>query len=96
MSESAAALDHVPEGWAGLLANDPSASPSHRPEVWSALAAAVPGFEWRLLVMQDRGRLVASAPVVISRRGPFRWLHSLPWLLPAPPLAAPGGARGGR
>ena len=95
MSERPAALDHVPEGWAGLLASDPSASPSHRPEVWSALAAVVPGFEWRLLVSRDGGRLVAGAPVVLSRRGPFRWLHALPWLLPAPPLAAPGGHAAG-
>ena len=91
MSERAAALDHVPAGWASLLAADPSASPSHRPEVWGCLAAAVPGFEWRLLALEEGGSLVAGAPIVIARRGPFAWLHALPWLLPAPPLASPGG-----
>ena len=90
MSERAAALDHVPAGWGSLLAADPSASPSHRPEAWAALAAAIAGFEWRLLVHWADGELAAGAPVVLSRRGPFRWLHALPWLLPAPPLARPG------
>lgn len=91
MSERAGALDHVPAGWDDLLAADPSASPSHRPEVWSAIAAAIPGFEWRLLAHETEAGLVAGAPVVLSRRGPFRWLHALPWLLPAAPLARPGG-----
>jgi hypothetical protein len=90
LSERVAALDHVPAGWDALLAADPSASPSHRPDVWAALAAAIPGFAWRLLVHVEDGGLVAGAPVVLSRRGPFRWLHALPWLLPAPPLARPG------
>jgi len=90
VSERAAALDHVPAGWAGLLAADPSASPSHRPEVWGAAAAVIPGFEWRLLALESEGRLRAGVPLVLSRRGPFRWLHALPWVLPAPPLAAPG------
>lgn len=90
MSERAAALDHVPAGWDSLLAADPSASPSHRPEAWAALAAVIPGFEWRLLVHEQDGALAAGAPLVLSRRGPFRWLHALPWLLPAPPLAQPG------
>lgn len=79
----------VPEGWSALLAADPSASPSHRPELWEAIAATIPSFEWRLLTVHDHG-LAGGAPVVVSRRGPFRWLHALPWLLPAPPLARPG------
>lgn len=95
MSEGAAALDLVPAGWDALLAADPSASPSHRPEAWAALAAAIPGFEWRLLVHREAGALAAGAPVVLSRRGPFRWLHALPWLLPAPPLARPGAHAAG-
>jgi hypothetical protein len=95
LSERAAALDHVPAGWDSLLASDPSASPSHRPESWSALAAAIPGFEWRLLVHHEEGGLVAGAPLVLARRGPFRWLHALPWLLPAPPLARPGAHAAG-
>ena len=90
MSERADALDHVPPGWDSLLAADPSASPSHRPEVWAALAAAMPGFEWRLLVHVGDGGLAAGAPVVLAHRGPFRWLHALPWLMPAAPLARPG------
>jgi len=94
-SERAAALDHVPAGWDSLLAADPSASPAHRPELWSALAAAIAGFEWRLLVHREDGGLAAGAPVVLSRRGPFRWLHALPWLLPAPPLARPGAHAAG-
>jgi hypothetical protein len=73
-----------------LLAADPSASPSHRPEVWAAVAAALPGCEWRLLAHEADGALVAGVPLVLARRGPFRWLHALPWLLPAPPLARPG------
>jgi len=90
LSERAGTLDHVPAGWASLLAADTSASPAHRPEVWGCIAAAIPGFEWRLLAHVEGGALVAGAPVVLSRRGPFRWLHALPWLLPAPPLAIPG------
>ena len=90
MSERADALDHVPAGWDSLFAEDPSASPSHRPEAWAALAAAIPGFEWRLLVHRREGAIAAGAPLVLARRGPFRWLHALPWLLPAPPLARPG------
>src|SRR5206468_9323461 len=69
---------------------DPSASPSHRAGVWAALVAALPGFEWRLLTHNEDGVLVGGAPVIIARRGPFRWLHALPWLLPAAPLARPG------
>jgi len=80
----------VPSGWRELVAADPSASPSHRPEVWSALAAAGAGLEWRVLVLREAGELTAGVPVVIQRRGPFRWLHALPWLLPGAPLARPG------
>jgi hypothetical protein len=90
LTRTAAALDRVHPGWAALLGADPSASPSHRPELWSALAAVVPGFEWRLLVLEEDGALLSGAPVILDRRGPFAWLHALPWLLPAPPLAAPG------
>ena len=72
MSERAAALDHVPAGWDSLLAADPSASPAHRPELWSALAAAISGFEWRLLVHREDGGLAAGAPVVLSRRTPYQ------------------------
>lgn len=79
----------VPEGWNALIEADVSASPSHRPEVWEAITATIPSFEWRLIAYHDHG-LAGGAPVVVSRRGPFRWLHALPWLLPAPPIARPG------
>src|SRR5262249_1403449 len=69
---------------------DPSASPSHRPELWAALADVWPGFAWRLLVLEEGGATAAGAPVIVQRRGPFAWLHALPWLLPAPPIARPG------
>ncbi len=88
--EDTAVLDQVPPGWDALLAADPAASPAHRPAVWDAIAAASPAFEWRLLVSHADGALVAGAPVMIERRGPFRWLHALPWLLPGAPVAAPG------
>jgi hypothetical protein len=87
---AAALLDHVPPGWDALVAGDPSASPSHRAGLWQALADVHPDFEWRLLAHHEHGALVGGAPVIVSRRGPFRWLHALPWLLPAPPLARPG------
>jgi len=90
LSGRAAALDEVPAGWRALLAADPSASPSHRPELWAALGDVMPGFEWRLLAHEEQGTLVSGAPVILARRGPFAWLHALPWLLPAPPLAVPG------
>ena len=90
MTEAVQALDRVPAGWSALVAADPSASPSHRPELWAAFAAVLPGLEWRLLALEERGTLVAGAPVMLERRGPFAWLHALPWLLPAPPLAGPG------
>ncbi len=91
MSERAAAvLDHVPPEWDALVANDPASSPSHQPLVWDALVAIFPGYEWRLLVHFEDGALAGGAPVMLSRRGPFRWLHALPWLLPAAPIARPG------
>src|SRR5262249_12569913 len=90
LSERAAALDHVPDGWTALLAADPSASPSHRPEVWAALAAVIPGFEWRLLALAAGGRAVAGGRRVLARGGRSRGLQALPWLLRARPIAEPG------
>src|SRR5688572_28667830 len=82
-----AVLDDVPAGWDALLAGDPAASPAHRPGLWQAIAAAIPAFDWRLLASYEGGVLEAGAPVMIERRGPFRWLHALPWLLPGAPVA---------
>jgi hypothetical protein len=83
-------MDHVAQGWDALVADDPSASPSHRARVGEALAAVIPEFEWRLLTHHEGGVLMGGAPVIVARRGPFRWLHALPWLLPAAPLARAG------
>lgn len=83
-------LDRVPDGWGALVASDPSASPSHRPEVWSAFADALPGFALRVAVIEERGRLLGGAPVLLERRGGMHWLHALPMLLPGTPLASPG------
>ena len=91
MSDTQTVLTHeVPAGWDALVASDPSASPAHRSVVWEAFAAALPGFEWRLLLNHEHGALVGGVPVLLARRGPFAWLYALPWLLPAPPLAATG------
>lgn len=92
---AATVLDHVPAGWDALVRADTSSSPSHQPLVWEAFAAVFPGFEWQLLVHREAGVLTAGAPVVLSRRGPLRWLHALPWLLSAAPVAVAGAhARG--
>src|SRR5690348_2952101 len=61
-----------------------------RPALWEALVAASAGAELRLAVVEERGALVGGVPALLARRGPFRWLHALPMLLPAAPLAAPG------
>lgn len=83
-------LDRAPAGWNALLAADPSASPAHRPELWSAFAAALPGHTLRLAVVEEAGRLVGGAPVLLERRAGLHWLHALPMLLPGTALAAPG------
>lgn len=82
--------DGAPAGWGGLLAADPSAAPSHRPEVWEAFAAALPGFAPRVVTVEEEGRLLGGAPVLVERRGGLHWLHALPMLLPGTPLALPG------
>jgi CelD/BcsL family acetyltransferase involved in cellulose biosynthesis len=83
-------LGRAPEGWDTLVAGDPSSSPSHRPAVWEAFAATLPGHAVHVLALEEGGALVGGLPVIELRRGPFRWLHALPSLLPAPPLAARG------
>lgn len=84
-----AVLDHVPAGWEGLLAADPSATAAHRPALWEAFAAALPGASWRVLAHHEGGRLVAGAPLVRMQRGPWRELHAMPWMLPGAPIALP-------
>ena len=83
-------LDRAPADWERLVHADPGASPGMRPALWEALVAASAGAELRLAVVEERGVLVGGVPVLLARRGPFRWLHALPMLLPAAPLAAPG------
>lgn len=90
VAEGVAVLDHVPAGWDAIVTADLAASPAHRPGLWQAIAAAHASFDWRLLVSYEGGVLEAGAPVIIERRGPFRWLHALPWLLPGSPVALPG------
>ena len=83
-------LDRAPANWDALVAGDPSSSPSHRPALWEAFAATVPGHHVRVLALEEAGTLVGGMPVMELRRGPFRWLHALPPMLPAPPIACPG------
>jgi hypothetical protein len=83
-------LAEAPPGWDALVAADPGASPSHRPELWRAILAAVPGTSLRVAAVEQGGALVGGAPLLLERRAGFEWLHALPWLLPAPPLALPG------
>ena len=83
-------LEHAPAGWDALLAADPAASPSHRSAVGEAFAATLPGHALRFLALEVHDALVGGMPLIELRRGPLRWLHALPLLLPAPPLALPG------
>lgn len=83
-------LDGAPQGWSELLAADPSASAAHRPEVWEAFAAALPGLVPRVAVVEEAGRLLGGAPVLLERRGGLHWLHAMPMLLPGAPVALPG------
>ncbi|MCC6652163.1 MAG: GNAT family N-acetyltransferase [Candidatus Eisenbacteria bacterium] len=83
-------LDRAPEGWAALVAADPLSSPSHRPEVAAAFVAALPGFEQRFAAVERDGHLIGGAPLLVERRGGARWLHALPMLLSAAPIARAG------
>ncbi len=83
-------LDAPPEGWEGLVASDPGASPAHRPELWEAIAQALPGMTSRFIAAECGGRLRGGAPVMLERRGGLHWIHALPFLLPGTPLAEPG------
>lgn len=79
-----------PAGWDDLCRRDPGASPAHRPEVALAFAAVVPGMQASFLALERDGVLVGGVPCVEERRGPLAWLHLLPMMLPASPLAAAG------
>jgi hypothetical protein len=83
-------LDAAPLGWSALLEADSDATPSHHPEVWSAIAATLPSFESRVIVVEEDARLIGGAPFMIERRAGLRWIHALPFLLPAAPLSLPG------
>lgn len=83
-------LDAAPDAWRALLRDDPSACASHDPAVWAAFTASLPGFASRLAVVEDAGRVIGGAPVLVERRAGLVWLHALPMLLPAAPLALPG------
>lgn len=82
--------DGAPEQWNALLAADPGASPSHRPEVWAAFVATRAGLSLRVALVEEHGRLIGGAPVLIERRGGMHWLRALPMLLSGAPIALPG------
>lgn len=91
MGEPAARwLDRAPADWPALLSADPSSTAAHRPEVWAAFAAVQPGVEVRVAVVERDGRLLGGAPAVLERRAGLHWLHALPMMLPAAPLAHEG------
>jgi hypothetical protein len=58
--------------------------------VWEAFAATLPGLVPRVAVVEDAGRLLGGAPVLLERRGGLYWLHAMPMLLPGAPVAMPG------
>ena len=83
-------LAAAPAAWASLLEQDPSATAAHRPGLWHAFTSTMPGLESALVVVEEDGALLGGAPVVFERRAGFTWLHALPMLLPAAPIARAG------
>jgi hypothetical protein len=83
-------MSRVPAGWDALMAGDASATAAHRSDLGAALAATLPGTTAGALVVEDGGKLVGGAPLVIERRGGLEWMHAMPWLLPGAPVARPG------
>lgn len=79
----------MPCEWEALVAADPAATPAHRAAVSAAIAAVLPGHRAGFVVVEDAAGLAAGVPVVVIRRGPFSWIHALPWVLPAAPLLRP-------
>src|SRR5258708_17967304 len=90
---SAAAVrwtEEPPADWDELLRSDPGASPSLHAAVAGAFAAVLPGHSRAFLLVERAGRTLGGMPVVVERRGAVRWLHALPMLLPAAPIARAG------
>lgn len=83
-------LDRAPAAWDALIASDPAAAPSHRPELWAAFTATNPSLSLRFAAVERDGVLVGGAPALIERRGGLHWVHALPMLLNAAPLASAG------
>lgn len=79
-----------PSGWRGLLEADPGAVPSSHPGVARALAVALPGMRAEYVSIELAGELSGFAPVVIERRAGAEWLHALPMMLSAAPVARTG------
>lgn len=88
--EAARWLERAPDGWDALVAGDPDASPAHARGFVEALAAVRPGCTAAYLVAGADEAPTAGLPAVIERRAGLHWLHLLPSLLPATPLAPPG------
>jgi len=81
----------TPPGWDALCASDASASVGHVPALWRALLDTLPGCALRVVGLESGGAAIAGTPLLVQRRAGFHWLHALPFLLPAAPVAA-GGA----
>ncbi len=81
----------VPAGWDALLRSDPNATAAHRPELWRAFEQTLPGYEARVhAVRDDAGALLGGCAALLQRRAGLHFLHALPMLLPAAPLARDG------
>lgn len=83
-------LDRAPAAWDALVASDPAAAPSHRPELWAAFTATNASLSLRFAAVERGGTLLGGVPVLVERRGGLHWVHALPMLLTAAPLAVPG------
>lgn len=82
--------DSPPEGWRELLNADEGAVPSSHPGVARALAVALPGMHAQFVSVERDGELSGFAPVVFERRAGAEWLHALPMMLSAAPVARAG------
>ena len=82
--------DHATEEWHALIESDRAATPAHHPGTWEAITAALPAYRIRLLEVREEGRLLGGAPCATETRLGMDWLHAMPFLLPAAPLALAG------